>query len=87
MGHGVHGTKAKSKAAKADGKEAGKGAVKSQSRVHGKDAKGTAQGQVSAAGTILAKNVGEDIGTAAGPGGAVLTSDHSLLGVVGAGCR
>ncbi len=39
---------------------------------------------MSATGTILAKNVGEDIGTNGNPG-AVLTSDHSLLGVVGDG--
>ncbi len=43
-----------------------------------------ADGEVAATGTILAGNVGEDIGTNGNPG-AVLTSDHSLLGVAGDG--
>jgi parallel beta-helix repeat protein len=53
-------------------------------KAHSNDVQAAALGQVDAAGTILAGNVGEDIGTNDNPGVA-LTSDHSLLGVIGAG--
>ena len=62
-----------------------KGQAKSQARkASGGGAHAQADGEVSATGTILWGNVGEDIGTNGNPG-AVLTSDHSLLGVVGDG--
>ncbi len=65
-----------------DGKHKAAGQAKAHARsgVHAQDL-----GEVTATGTILSGNVGEDIGTVNGPVGAVLTSDHSLVGVVGDG--
>jgi parallel beta-helix repeat protein len=83
---GGHRTQAQDEKSKPD---KGKGTPKAQSKAEARKAEGPtvhaqSEGEVNATGNILDGNVGEDIGTNGNPS-AVLTSNHSLLGVIGDG--